>query len=101
MSKIHVRAFNAKMLIVIKYLFLIKSVKCCVDKISICAFHEHEQETSMQLANIFGGIYSMILSWNFEYALALQSTKTISFHNVRHPMNLSMLFAFPKSIFIS
>ena len=36
-----------------------------------------------------GGVYSMVLStWNFEYASALQSMKTISFHNARHPMSL-------------
>ena len=44
----------------------------------------------------------MILStWNFEYALQLQSTITICFRFVRHPMRLLMLFAIPKSIFMS
>ena len=43
---------------------------------SICAYHVHEQESSMQSVRLFNVI--MILStWNFEYALALQSTKTI------------------------
>ena len=40
----------------------------------------------------------MLSTWNFEYALALQSKKTISFHYVRYQMSLFMLFAFPKSI---
>ena len=38
----------------------------------------------------------MILStWNFEYALAL-STKTISFHYVRHPMSFTHVFCLSK-----
>ena len=45
---------------------------------SIYAFHVHEEKTSMQSLNIFGGEYSIVLStWNVEYALALQSIKTI------------------------
>ena len=37
----------------------------------------------------------MILStWNFEYALQLQSTKTICFRYVSHPMRLLMLLLF-------
>ena len=46
----------------------------------------------------------MILStWNFVYALQFQSMETIYFRFVRQPMrlNLLMLFAIPKSIFIS
>ena len=44
----------------------------------------------------------MILStWNFEYALQLQSTKTICFRYVRHIMRLLMLFEVQKYIFIS
>ena len=36
----------------------------------------------------------MILStWNFECALQLQSTKTISFHYVRHPTSLFFFFS--------
>ena len=35
-------------------------------------------------------------TWNFEYALALQSTKTISFHYVIHPMSLLVLFFLSK-----
>ena len=43
----------------------------------------------------------MVLStWSFEYALLLQSAKTI-FHYLRHPRNLLMPLIFPKSIFIS
>ena len=45
----------------------------------------------------------MILStWTFEYALQFQSMETICFRYGRHPMrlNLLMLFAIPKSIFI-
>ena len=37
-------------------------------------------------------------TWNFEYALQLQSTKTICFHYARHPMRLFLLFAIPESI---
>ena len=52
--------------------------------------------------NIFEGVYSILLStWNFENALALQSTKTIYFHYLKPSVSLFMLFAFPKSIFIS
>ena len=44
----------------------------------------------------------MILStWNFEYALQLQSKKMVCFRYVRHPMRLLVLFAIPKFIFIS
>ena len=44
----------------------------------------------------------MVLStWTFEYALQLQSMKTICFRYVRHQMRLLMPFAIPKSIFIS
>ena len=39
--------------------------------------------------------------WNFEYALALKSMKTLVFHCVRHQMNLFMPFIFRKSIFSS
>ena len=47
-----------------------------------------------------GGVYSMILStWNFEYALQLQSIKTICVPYRRHPIRLLMLFVIPKSIF--
>ena len=64
-------------------------------------FNHSFAETSMQSVNTFGGVYSMILStWNFKYDLALQSTKTISFLYLRHPVSLIMRFAFPKSIFI-
>ena len=55
----------------------------------------HEQETSMQSVNSFGGVYLIILStWNLEYALALQSIKTIYFHYLRHPVSLFMLLPF-------
>ena len=44
----------------------------------------------------------MILStWNFEYALQLQSTKMNCFRYVRHPIHLLMLFDMLKPIFIS
>ena len=44
----------------------------------------------------------MVLStWTFEYALQLQSMKTIGFCYVRHQMPLLMPFAIRKSIFIT
>ena len=43
----------------------------------------------------------MVLStWNYEYALQWQSTKTICIRYVGHTMHLLVLFAIPKSIFI-
>ena len=65
------------MLIVIKLIFLVKSYQTSsVASVSICAFPVHEQETSMQSVNMFGSVYSMILSTsNFEYASALQMSK--------------------------
>ena len=52
--------------------------------------------------NANGKLYSLILStWNFEYALQLQSTKSICFRYVWHPLRLLMLFVIPKSIFTS
>ena len=39
----------------------------------------------------------MILStWTFEYALQLQSTRTICFRNVRHSMRLLMISSIPN-----
>ena len=39
---------------------------------SIFDCHVQEQEIAMQSVNIFGGVYSMILSaWNIEYDLAM------------------------------
>ena len=44
----------------------------------------------------------MILStWNLEYALHLQITKTVCFRYMRRPVRLLMHFAIPKSILIS
>ena len=49
----------------------------------------------------FGSVQSMVLStWNSEYALQWQCTKTICFCYVRHSKHLLVIFAIPKSIFI-
>ena len=50
----------------------------------------------------FGNVYSMLLSTqNSEFALQLQSVKTICCRNVRQPMRLFMFFCDLKPIFIS
>ena len=64
------------------------------------AFDVSEQEASKQSVNIFGAVYLMTLyTWNFEYALALESMKTLVIYCVRHLMSLFMPFVFPNSIF--
>ena len=53
--------------------------------------HQGERKTGL------GSVHSMVLStWNSEYALQWQYTKTICFCNVRHSLHLMVLFAFPK-----
>ena len=64
--------------------------------LSMCRNKSHQGERLMG----FGSVYLMVLStWNSEYALQWQCTKTIRFCYVRHPMHLLVLFAIPKSIF--
>ena len=46
-------------------------------------------------------LFNNTITWNFEYALQLQSTKSVCFRYVIHPMRILMLFAIPKSILIS
>ena len=95
--------FNAKMLIVIQLLAsdpILPQLKRGVDEYLClpCTLTRN----IIAIGKYVWGVYSMILStWNFDYALALQSMKTIYFHYLRHPVSLFMLFAFPKSIFIS
>ena len=68
---------------------------------SICACHVKKNHIKANGKLDFRRLFNDTVDMEFEYALQLQSMKTICFRYTNHQIRLLVPFAIQKSIFIS